>query len=113
VNSAGENRAKFCKALDGKLLCSALYGIHMVTLIDLKTVSAHAKHSGAVNKTSSESKAQDDNFWEVKKHKRHNSSDTSQSAKKSTKTVPTSATVKLPPKQCQLTTSSCLSELLT
>jgi hypothetical protein len=37
-------------------------------------------------------------FREVKKHKNHNSNDTSQSAKKSAKAVPTSASVKLPPK---------------
>jgi hypothetical protein len=37
------------------LLLSALYGIYTVTLTELKTVSAQAKHSDAVNKSSSES----------------------------------------------------------
>jgi hypothetical protein len=62
ANSAEENRANFCKSLDGKLIFSALYGMYTVTLIELKAVSSQAKHSDAVNKTSSESTAQDDDF---------------------------------------------------
>jgi hypothetical protein len=61
-------------------------------------VSAQEIYNGAVNNTSSEPAAQDDEFREVKRSKRHNSNDTSQSAKKTTKRIPTSATVKLPPK---------------
>jgi hypothetical protein len=98
VNSVKEKRANFCKSVDGKLLFSALYGMYTVTLIELKAVSAQAKHSDSLNKTSSDSMAQDDDFWEVKKCKRHNSVDTSQSAKNSIKTVPISAAFKLPPK---------------
>jgi hypothetical protein len=45
-----------------------------------------------------EPKDQDDEFREVKRRNVHNSNDSSQSAKKSTKTVATSAAVKLPPK---------------
>jgi hypothetical protein len=41
---------------------------------------------------------QDDDFHEVKRHKRHISNNASQTTKKSTKPVPTSAAVKLPPK---------------
>jgi hypothetical protein len=52
---------------------------------------------GAANKTSVESMAQND-FQEVKRCKRHNSNDTSQTVKKSAKPVPTSTAVKLPPK---------------
>jgi hypothetical protein len=51
-----------------------------------------------VNKTSVKSTAQDDDFQEVKSRKMYVSNDTSQSAKKSTKPVPTSEVVKLPPK---------------
>jgi hypothetical protein len=98
VNSAEENRTNFCKYLDGKPLFSTLYGMCTVTLNELKAVSAQAKHSGAANKTSLEPTAQDAEFQEVKRCKRHNSNDKSQSAKKSTKTVPTSTAVKLPPK---------------
>jgi hypothetical protein len=61
-------------------------------------VRAEAGQSGGVNKTSVESTAQDDDFWEIKRHRRHISNDTSQTAKKLTKPVPTSAAVKLPPK---------------
>jgi hypothetical protein len=42
--------------------------------------------------------AQDDNFQEVKRHRRHISNGISETAKKSTKSVPTSAAAKLPPK---------------
>jgi hypothetical protein len=72
--------------------------MYMVTLIEPKAVSSQVKHSDAVNKTSSESVIRDEDFQEEKKCKRRNSNDTSQSAKKSTKTVPTSAAVKQPPK---------------
>jgi hypothetical protein len=60
-------------------------------------VSAQAGQSGAVAKTSVESTAQD-NFQKVKRHKRYISNKTSQATKKSTKPVPTSTAVKLPPK---------------
>jgi hypothetical protein len=42
--------------------------------------------------------AQDDDFKKVNRHKRHISNNILQRAKKSTKPVPTSATVKLPRK---------------
>jgi hypothetical protein len=45
-----------------------------------------------------ESTAQDDDIRAVKRRKRHTSSDTSQTAQKSTKPVPTSAAVKMFPK---------------
>jgi hypothetical protein len=54
VNNAVENRAEFCKFLDGKPLFSALCGIYTVTLKELKAipkVNAQAGQSGAVNKT--------------------------------------------------------------
>jgi hypothetical protein len=99
VNTA-ENRVNFCKALDGKPLLSVLYGMYAITLNELKAVlevSAQAGKSGAVNKTSVESTAQDD-FQEVKRRKRHISCNTSKTAKKSTKSVPIFAAVKIPPK---------------
>jgi hypothetical protein len=68
VSSVEENRANICKAVDGKRLCSALYGMYTVTLNELKAVlnvSAQAGQSGEENKTSMASMAQDDYFWEV------------------------------------------------
>jgi hypothetical protein len=38
VNAAEENRENYCKALHGKTLFSALYGIYTVTLDELKAV---------------------------------------------------------------------------
>jgi hypothetical protein len=61
-------------------------------------MSVQVGQSGAVNKTSVDATVQDDDFREVKRRKRHNSNDTSQTAKESTKPVPTSAASKLPPK---------------
>jgi hypothetical protein len=61
-------------------------------------VSAQARQSGVVNKTPVESKAQDDDFQEVKRCKRLTSNNIWQTAKNSTRTVPTSTAVKLPPK---------------
>jgi hypothetical protein len=75
--------------------------MYTVTLNELKAVlkvSAQAGHSGAVNKTSLESTAQDDDFQKVKRRKRHFSNGTSEIAKQSTKSVSISAAVKLPPK---------------
>jgi hypothetical protein len=67
VNSAEENRANFCKVLERKPLFSALYDIYTVTLNELKAVlkvNTQGGRSGAVNKTSLESTAQDDDFQE-------------------------------------------------
>jgi hypothetical protein len=74
---------------------------YAVTLNELKAVlkvSIQKGQSGAVDKTSVESTAQDDDFQEVKRCKRHISNNTSHAAKKSTKTVPKSTVVQLPPK---------------
>lgn len=38
MNSAEENRANFCKDLDGKLLFSALYSMYALALNELKAV---------------------------------------------------------------------------
>jgi hypothetical protein len=61
-------------------------------------MSAQAGQSSAMNKTSVDAKVQDDDFQDVKRHKRHISNDTSQTTKESTKQVPTSTAVKLPSK---------------
>jgi hypothetical protein len=74
--------------------------MYPTTLNELKTVlkvSAQEGQGDAVNKTSVESTAQDDDFEEVKRHMRHISS-TLKTSGKSTKPVPTSPTVKMPPK---------------
>jgi hypothetical protein len=82
VNNAEENRAKYCKALDGKLLYSVLYGMYAVTLNELKDVLKLSEQAGqSVNKTSEETMAQDD-LQEAKRHKRHISNNTSLTAKK-------------------------------
>jgi hypothetical protein len=73
VNNAEKNRAYICKSLDGKPLFSAFYGMYTVTLNELKVVLkviAQAEQSGAVKST-----AQDDDFHEVKRCKKHISND--------------------------------------
>jgi hypothetical protein len=89
--------------------------MYMVTLNNLKAalrVSAQAERSGAVNETSVDSTAQDDDFREVKRGRRHISNYTSETTKNSTKPVPASSVVKLLPKAVLLLTSSDFSELL-
>jgi hypothetical protein len=59
--------------------------MYTITLTELKAVfkmSAQAGQSGTMYKTSVESTAQDDDLREVKRLKRHISSNTSQTAKK-------------------------------
>jgi hypothetical protein len=92
VKSAEENRAKFYRGPDGKPNFLAPYVMYIVTLNELKAilkVSAQTGHSGVVKKP---------HFQEVKRSKMHISNNTLQTAKKSTKPVPTSAAFKLPPK---------------
>jgi hypothetical protein len=70
VISAEENRANFCKILEGKPLFSALYVIYTLTLNKLKAVlkvKAQAGKCGAVTKASLKSAAHDDDFQEVKR----------------------------------------------
>jgi hypothetical protein len=104
LSSVEENTANFCKAVDGKpdfSALSAVCGMYDVTLNELKAVlkvSAHAGQSDAMSKTSVRSTAHDDYFQEVKRRRRRISNNTSQTAEKSSKPVPTTATVKLPPK---------------
>jgi hypothetical protein len=74
ASSAKENRANFCKILEGKPLFSPLCGIYTLQLNELKAVlkvNAQAGQCGAVTKTSFESAAHDDDFQEVKRRKRH------------------------------------------
>jgi hypothetical protein len=76
--------------VDGKLLSGTLYGMYAVTLNELKAalkLCTQAGQRSAVNETSVESTAQDEDSWEAKRRKI--SSDTSQTAKNSTKPVPT------------------------
>jgi hypothetical protein len=75
--------------------------MYALTLNEMKAVlkvRAQAGQRRAVNKISAESTAQDDDFQEIKGHKKHISNSTSQRAKKSTKSAAASAAVKLPPK---------------
>jgi hypothetical protein len=65
--------------------------MYTVKLIELKAVSAQAIHTDSMNRTSSTSTAQGEDLREVKKRKRRNSDDNSESAKNSAKTVPISA----------------------
>jgi hypothetical protein len=74
VNRVEENRVNFCKAVFGKPLFSTLYAVYAVTLNELKAilkVGAQEGQSGAVNETSVDSTAQEDDFHEVKRSKRH------------------------------------------
>jgi hypothetical protein len=84
VNTA-EKIANFWDVLDGQPLFTVFCGMCLATLHELKAilkVNAQAEQSGAVNKTSGESMAQDGHFQKVKRRKRQIYHDTSQAAKK-------------------------------
>jgi hypothetical protein len=71
VNRAEEDRTSFCKALDGKPICSPLYGVYTIIPNKLKVVlkvSAQTGQSGIVC-TSVESKGHESDFQEQKRHK--------------------------------------------
>jgi hypothetical protein len=93
VKSAEENRANFCPVLDGK----PLLALSMIYTVVLK-VNAQAGQSEAVKKPHWNQWPRMKTSQEVKRCKRHSSNDTSQTARKSTKPVPTSTTLQLPPK---------------
>jgi hypothetical protein len=63
-----------------------MYAVTPNELMAVLKVSAQGGQSGAANNTSVESTAQDDDFQDVKRRETY----TSQTAKKSTKPVPTS-----------------------
>jgi hypothetical protein len=93
-----------------------IYSLYMVTFNELKAVrkvTAQAGQSAVVNKTSVELMPHENNFREIKRPKRLTYNDTTETAKKLTKPVPTSTAVKLQPKAVLTHISSHLSELLT
>jgi hypothetical protein len=94
VSAAEENRASYCKALSGKTLLSAMYGTYSVTITDFKSILKVGKST----EKSTEKTAQDEDFQEVRRCKRHN---TTEAAPTSKKAVPTgaSAPVSRPPKE--------------
>jgi hypothetical protein len=94
VSSAEENRASYCKALTGKTVFSALYGTYTVTLKELKSLMKASTTAGRTT----EKPAQNEGFQEVRRRKRHN---TTEAAPTSKKAVPTeaSAPASKPPKE--------------
>jgi hypothetical protein len=72
-----------------------MYQVTLKELQDVLKEKAQAGQNGAMNKTSLESKAQDHDFQEVKRRKRRISSETSETAKKTTKSIPISTADKL------------------
>jgi hypothetical protein len=71
VSDAEENRANYCKALSGKTLLSAMYGTYSVTLTGLKSILQVYKST----EKSTEKPAQDEDFQEVRRRKRHNTTE--------------------------------------
>jgi hypothetical protein len=79
VSTVEENRANFFKALSGKTLYSALYGIYTVTLNELKGL---LKASTAAKSGTTGTPRQDDGFQEVRRRKRHNTQEAANTPKK-------------------------------
>jgi hypothetical protein len=74
VRSAEDNRESFCKALPGKPLFSALYGIYTVTLNELKTVLKASSQAGQTK--------QADGLQEVRSRKRHSTGEAARTPKR-------------------------------
>jgi hypothetical protein len=96
VNPAEENRQNLCKALSGKTLFRALYGIYTVALHELKVV-LKASTLASQSKTPKSAATQEDGFKEVRRQKRHSTDETAPTSKRA---VPTAASdaVDTPPK---------------
>jgi hypothetical protein len=98
VNSAEENRTNFCKGVNGEPLFSALYGMYAVTLNELKSLNAQTKKK-VVRRTKPHRNQRSRKMNSGKqKDARDITPMETQSAKKSTKAIPTSPAVKLPSK---------------
>jgi hypothetical protein len=84
VNTAEDNRASYCKALNGKPLFSALYATYTVTLIELKAVLKASTLAGQDKspKPGGEQLTQDKGFKDVHRRKRHNTNVVAQTSRK-------------------------------
>jgi hypothetical protein len=83
ISTVEENRTKFCKALSGKTLYSALYGTYAATLTELKDllkVSVFSEEKG--NNQSRGEPQQEEDFQEVHRRKRQNTDESAKTAKK-------------------------------
>jgi hypothetical protein len=87
INSAEENKQNLCKALSGKTLLSALYGIYTVALHEVMAV-LKATTLASQSKTPKSAATQEDGFKEVRKRKRHSNDEAAPTSKKA---VPTAA----------------------
>jgi hypothetical protein len=84
VNSAEENTATFCKAINGKPLFCVLHGIYTVSLSKIKTTlkkTAPGQRKETTN-TAGPSSPQDDGFQEVRRRKRQSTGETERMNKK-------------------------------
>jgi hypothetical protein len=81
VNAAEDNQTNFCKALTGKTLFSALYGMYTVTLNDLKALLKASSPAGKCV-TPKWAAPREDGFKEVRRRKRHSSNEAAPTTKK-------------------------------
>jgi hypothetical protein len=80
IVSTAENRDSCCKALTGKILFSVLYGTYTVTLNDLKSLVK--ARSSETFKTLPAKPAQEEDFKEVRRRKRQNTTESAPISKK-------------------------------
>jgi hypothetical protein len=81
VSAAEENRQSFCKALSGKTLFSALYGMYTVALQKLKAL-LKTSNPADPTKTTNPALTQKDGFTEVWRRKRHSTNKAAPTIKK-------------------------------
>jgi hypothetical protein len=81
VNAAEENQINFCKALTGKTLFSALYGIYGVTLNDLKALLKASCPAGQ-SVTPKSAAPREDGFKKIRRRKGNSSNEAASTTKK-------------------------------
>jgi hypothetical protein len=74
-------KQKFCKALNGKTLFSALYGTYTVALQALKALLKASSPAGK-SETTKCAASQEDGFKEVRRRKRHSTNEGAPTSKK-------------------------------
>jgi hypothetical protein len=95
ISAAEENRQNFCKALSGKTLFSALYGMYIVVLQELKALLKASTPAG-LTKTSNPTSTQEDRFTGVRRWKRHSTNEATPTSQKAVAAI-VSAAVDKPP----------------
>jgi hypothetical protein len=88
VSTMEVNWTNYCKALSGKTLFSALYGMYMAALQELKALLKVSTTTGeSITPQAAKQPTQDKGFQEVRRPKRHSSNEAARTSKKTVVTA--------------------------